>query len=413
MKRVPLTTDKIEAVRLLTEQAGFDQSKCYGYVPDLDDTLSEVFRRLPDHANPHLVFRPSDRLPGATVRNHAPKVVRPVLAPDHRNGTPTGFPEQPVGSEESPPFNTLELAGGYMAQIGLAPVTLLSTGDRVVSDFSSRYARLLHGYDLDLRRVLEDARKIDGTAVVLCDDVWPLNFSHWLLDELPRLAFLGERRDVSVVITAPAAGLRYDMLLQWGFAPERIVPVADFSAVRADRLILASNMPDLGHPAFKGAAWALDSLRRTLAPALNTPRRKIYVSRADADGRYLLGEDALMDVLAPLGYERTTLRLRPVAEQAALFNSASHIVGLHGAGFANFAFARPGTQIVELFPVGYGTPAYYVIAAAVGCRYATYVARGEVRVQQKRDQMYDARLDLDHFASVCRDILCQPASSDT
>jgi capsular polysaccharide biosynthesis protein len=31
-----------------------------------------------------------------------------------------------------------------------------------------------------------------------------------------------------------------------------------------------------------------------------------------------------------------------------LFNNATHIVGLHGAGFANLAFSKPKTLVLEL-----------------------------------------------------------------
>ena len=305
-----------------------------------------------------------------------------------------------------PPFATLEVPGGYVAQVGRAPVVLLPTGDLVVADFSSGYARLLHAYDLDLPRVLAEARRIDGTALVLCDDVWPPNYSHWLLDELPRLAFLGARRDVSVVVSAPLARYGRETLLRCGFAPEQIVPLPDFAAVRADQLLVSRDVREMPHPVLKGAPWALDFLRSRLGPggAAPTAGRKLYVSRGDARGRFVVNEDALMRRLQPLGYERVALGLKTVPEQAALFAGASHIVGLHGAGMANLAFARPGTRVVELFPEGYGTPAFWVVAAATGCRYASYVGRGEV-IRQARDQVYDTSLDLDHFAAVCADLL--------
>ena len=35
-------------------------------------------------------------------------------------------------------------------------------------------------------------------------------------------------------------------------------------------------------------------------------------------------------------------------EQVELFNQATSIVGLHGAGFANLVFSRPKTKVLEL-----------------------------------------------------------------
>ena len=35
-------------------------------------------------------------------------------------------------------------------------------------------------------------------------------------------------------------------------------------------------------------------------------------------------------------------------DQVTLFHNAECIVGLHGGGFANIAFCKPGTKIIEL-----------------------------------------------------------------
>ena len=35
------------------------------------------------------------------------------------------------------------------------------------------------------------------------------------------------------------------------------------------------------------------------------------------------------------------------SEQVDLFNNANYIIGLHGAGFANLAFCKPGTKVIE------------------------------------------------------------------
>lgn len=403
LERVPLTADKSEVAQALAELSGLRLQT--GDAGRLDADLGTAVMRLRDPANVGFAFRDSRDLPEVVARTYFPAGEREAASPDHRNGVPTDCPSH-GGTECSPAFTLLEVPGGAVVQVGRAPVVLLPARGCVVSDYSSGYARLLRAYDLDLPRVLADARRIEGAALVLCDDVWPLNYAHWLLDELPRLAFLGERRDVSVVVAGPVAGYRRETLLRCGFAPEQIVAVADFAAVRADRLLVSRDVHGMPHPAFKGAWWALDFLRSRLGPGVagTPPVRKIYVSRGDSRGRYVVNEDALMSRLQLLGYERVSLGLRTVAEQAALFAGASHVVGLHGAGLANLAFARAGTQVVELFPVGYGTPTFYVVAAAVGCRYASYVGRGEV-VEQGRDQIYDARLDLDHFFVACRDLL--------
>ena len=37
-------------------------------------------------------------------------------------------------------------------------------------------------------------------------------------------------------------------------------------------------------------------------------------------------------------------------DQVSLFNNIDQVVGLHGAGFANIVFCKPGTKVLELKP---------------------------------------------------------------
>ena len=43
-------------------------------------------------------------------------------------------------------------------------------------------------------------------------------------------------------------------------------------------------------------------------------------------------------------------------EQVKLFRNAECIVGLHGGGFANLAFCKPGTRVIELRSSNAGVP---------------------------------------------------------
>ena len=352
-----------------------------------------------------VALRQSADLPSLAAQTCFAKSDHTPDPPSHRNGLPTDFPH-PTGTECSPELRVLEVPDGTVALVGRAPVVLPSSRDCVIGDFSSAYAPLRKAYAWDLRQAVADARHVPGTALVLCDDVWPPNYSHWLLDELPRLAFLGSRRDLSLIVSAPTRQFQHDTLRQIGFAPEQVVAVEDFDAVRADRLLATADLSDMPHPAFKGADWALGFLRKTLRCSEPAARsQKLYVSRADASGRRLRNEDALMELLRPLGYQSVRFSKLKAAEQTWAVAKASHVVGLHGADFANLAFAQPGTQVIEIFPERYGTPAYYVVAAALKCHYATYVARSPVDNQSERAQAHDVSLDLDHFAHACRDIL--------
>ena len=48
------------------------------------------------------------------------------------------------------------------------------------------------------------------------------------------------------------------------------------------------------------------------------------------------------------GFQSLTLSKLSFIEQVKIFNSAETVVGLHGAGFANLVFCKPGTKVLEL-----------------------------------------------------------------
>jgi capsular polysaccharide biosynthesis protein len=304
---------------------------------------------------------------------------------------------------------SLRVRNGYLCQLADGPLVVSAQGDVGITDYSSRYARLVYFYNHNLRASLANARFVDGTAVVMCDDVRPLNYCHWIIDWLPRLAFLGDRarrRDVYVVTMPMTTDFQRETLRICGFDEDRIIELDSFQAVRARELMVPSDLHDTPHPAHKGAAWAYSYLRGTIgwrsAPtstAAAPPARKLYISRADAEGRRILNEDALFAVLSRAGYTRITLSGMTVSEQIAAFAGASHVVAPHGAGLANFAFAAPGAQLVEIFPRTYGTAAFYVLAAAQENPYASYV--GEVVAPGHNSQYDDVTVDVDDFARCC------------
>lgn len=393
LRRAPPTLGKTEAVRRLAEQAGLE--------PGAD--VAGLLRRLPVLANADWAIRPGAGMPGLVSREVMPAGARSVAPPLFTNGRPAWFPEQSV-SEHSPALDVLDVPGGTLALIARAPV-VVAGARTIVGDFSSAYAGLVHGLDIDMDRLVAGAVPVAGTALVLCSDIHPLNFCHWLVDELPRIVAVGGRRDVTLIVSEEDAAFRRESLRLCGFPAERVVGVADFSAVRADRLLVTRDLAEMPHPGFKAAPWLLDFLRARVGFAAlaryggaPTPRR-IFVSRDDAVGRRVVNESTLMAALAPAGFSRVTLAGRGLAEQVALFSRATLIVGAHGAGLANVVFAPAGARLLEMFPASYGMPSYAVLAAGQGVDYASYVATDVVRGE--RPQTDDFRIDVEDFWRCC------------
>ncbi len=216
--------------------------------------------------------------------------------------------------------------------------------------------------------------RIPGRALLLCDPSDGRNYSHWMLNHLTRLA-LYERAAVTpglVLVKATDRPFITETLAHCDAAHTGAVALEDHPVVTVDELQVVSSVgPAYRHPAHRAAPWALDYLQDGFSPgAHRRDRSRIYVSRADAVGRRIVNEEQLMDALGRKGFERVSLTGLAVHAQAELFADAEIIVGPHGAGLANLAFARHGTRVLELFPQTHATPAFALVAESRGLGYA-------------------------------------------
>jgi len=81
--------------------------------------------------------------------------------------------------------------------------------------------------------------------------------------------------------------------------------------------------------------------------------KKIYIGRGDSisnvkDLRSITNEEKVKQFLLQDGFKIIKLGDLHFKDQVLTFNNADVIVGLHGAGFANLAFCKSNTKIIEL-----------------------------------------------------------------
>ena len=305
------------------------------------------------------------------------------------------------GVEHCHGLDMLELPGGTIVRMAGAPVVVAADGLSIVEDVSSDYAPLVFFYDFDARARVAQARHVDGIAFVLASDISGGNYYHWMIDELPRIALLRDRPDVTVVISDIPKPWQMETLDLLGIARSKVIALGPDEALTAVTLLAPNAIRDMQHPGRKGAAWVVDWLRGRLGLSALTRRAlsatapsRLYVGRSDATSRRLLNEANLLRVLEPAGFVSVTLFGRTIAEQAALFAGAEVVIGLHGAGLANIVFCRPGTSVLEVFTPNFGNACFGFLAASNGLRHATYVAEPG---RMPADGSFDCVLDVPSF----------------
>ncbi len=226
---------------------------------------------------------------------------------------------------------------------------------------------------------LPAARDLPGLSAVISTPEASTNYSHWMMDLLPRLDLLaragfGPEKVDRYLVNLGGAPYESETLRLAGIPPEKIIPVTGASHFRCERVITTSLRQH--HWQRSLPAWVPGFLRRLagLGEASVPGTRRLYLTRRAASFRRVLNEDALAAPLAANGFEITDPAALSVAEQAALFASAAVIVSPHSSAMTNLVFCNPGTAVLEIFPADYFDVSFWTAASIAGCTYHAFVA---------------------------------------
>ncbi len=195
------------------------------------------------------------------------------------------------------------------------------------------------------------------------------NYWHWLFDVLPRLKILENKIHSSNIDFYLFPDLKEK------FQKESLDILEIPEKKRLSSRIFRHIETDLGiavdHPyVIKNNPsieiqnlpnWILNYLRQKFLKIKYTKKfpDKFYIDRRDAKSnhshlRKIINEKEVKEFLVTKGYSIIALSDLSFKDQINLFQNASQIVGLHGAGFANLTFCKPGTKILELKPASAG-----------------------------------------------------------
>lgn len=288
---------------------------------------------------------------------------------------------------EFPELHSIALPSGYVVNLGIGPVVIDQTGRTIIQPYSTRYAGLVHYVDVDLSQIISEARYLRGPAVALVAEEEFGGYGFWLLNFLPRLLALPSYDKAAVIIGDDTSSFHWDTLALLGIKRKSIHRLRKSRAVKADMIVAFSDNSRTPGELVRIRLGAIQSLRRHFLPVVRSERRdrrseppsKLFVA-SPRDAKFaLVNEDALMSELSQLGFVRIDLGRLTVKQQIAAFAQASHVIGLHGDGLANIAFASVGTRVLEIFPAKEGSQINYFVAAQQGLLYGTYVGTDVAR----------------------------------
>lgn len=209
--------------------------------------------------------------------------------------------------------------------------------------------------ELEIR---DDAPSIDDELVLLWGS---RNFGHWLFTYLHRLVLTSlhpELRDKKLLVMGETPERYVPWLMRMGYAEERLVRAPD--CARIARLWLPScphyrgHYSDMNIYTFPEAVnWFRDRVLPRQAPGGRKSGERIYLSRAKANWRRAVNEDALMARLERLDVRRVFIEELTIEEQIDVVSRAELIVLAAGATSPMTMLAPNNASIIELCLPGF------------------------------------------------------------
>lgn len=207
------------------------------------------------------------------------------------------------------------------------------------------------------------------------------NTNHLLHESLPTLLYLEElvkNYPDYLFYSSPIKPYVKRFLFDIGFPVDKIIEIHD-TGITAPLILL---------PCFAGGGHlnnptsdldrTCDLLSKLLPQTYKSSEKPkyIFVSRSDASQRMLLNEAEVVSYLQThYDFKVIIPGNLSISQQIEYFSSAKVVIGPHGMGINNFAFAKRPELLMELFQPDWVREAYYRQAQIKEAAYAAYIGK--------------------------------------
>ncbi len=190
------------------------------------------------------------------------------------------------------------------------------------------------------------------------------NYWHWLYDVLPRLEICQKTTKLEEIDYFLLPNLKkkfqQETLKELNFSNKKLLSSEKFRHIKTKELIITDHPYILSNNAHEDAQkipkWIIDWLKEKFLTSSKKPKREypknIYIDRDESNSqnissRLAINEAEIRNYLIKRNFKLLKLHEMDFMDQVHIFNNADYIVGLHGAGFANLAFCKNNTKIIE------------------------------------------------------------------
>ncbi|MGL6282703.1 MAG: tetratricopeptide repeat protein [Microcoleaceae cyanobacterium] len=248
---------------------------------------------------------------------------------------------------------------------------------------------------------LPTVKKLEGKVAFLSSR-WGNIYFHWLFDVVARCGLLTlagiEWDSINYfVVNGQKKRFQAEILGALGLPSNKIITSEEYPYIQADELLIPSFSfvgGDLRTP-----YWACDFLQKSLSPqpAVNTSRKRLYISRSQASWRKVINETEVINFLTNYGFTVVNLENMSFQEQVEYMASAEVVIAPHGSGLTNILFCPAGTTIIEIFSPNFISNIYWHLASSCQLIYCYMLGEDVAAKPNIPPQKQDISINLDRL----------------
>ena len=187
------------------------------------------------------------------------------------------------------------------------------------------------------------------------------NYYHWLFDLLPKIKLYSEIynfNELDYLYAGNLQNFQTETLVPLGLDKIKVIDIANYRHIEADEIICTD------HPNYYEGfienkskdipAWTVKWLKDTYLKHAQKfeCNDKIFIDRSSSQSKHcqFINYNEILGFLSEMGFSKYKTENLNFFEKIYLFNNANFIIGAHGAGFANLAFCKKGTKVIEIRP---------------------------------------------------------------
>ncbi len=256
----------------------------------------------------------------------------------------------------------------------LSDAIVLPEGEVLYTDVQLHPGGCQNGHAPKLTK--HSAHKLQfANEVFTISEFWGFGFFHTMIEDVPRIApylpFLRRHKEIKIHVMAKTKFTR-NILALLGIEEDRLID----GYVRA-RIIFMPMGTRCGYANIFNIQLLSLYCRRTISHANKDAKTSVVLIKRSAK-RFFTHHDQILQQLR-LMQMRYNITVEVFADNPLptfqrsmrMFNSASMVVGPHGAGLSNVIFAKPGTVIIEAICTkakqgGHANPCYAILSFLLG-----------------------------------------------